>query len=307
MRVLAHIHTLNDADIIDRTIEAMLQQTHPLDGIRIVDNGSTDGTLERPSLSHAMVVRNKENLGASGAIAGSMQFALDHGYDWIWVFDADSEPEPDALEKLLDLYAGFPPSLQEKVGFLATLHHNVQDGIPRHGGLFARHAFPLDNPGSEARYYPCHIVIWSGCLYRLAAVRQIGLPNPDYVIDWGEYEYAYRVMKAGYKAFIHQDARLRHNTHGHTSQIPVEVKVGPATLTFREAAPIRCYYTCRNSLYFSLYDAEEGRAGLLCTHALGVLHLTLNFLLRPRHHGAQIVACLRGIWHGVTGNIAARY
>ena len=35
MRVLAHIHTFNDADIIDRTIEAVLRQTRPVDGILV--------------------------------------------------------------------------------------------------------------------------------------------------------------------------------------------------------------------------------------------------------------------------------
>jgi len=38
-----------------------------------------------------------------------------------------------------------------------------------------------------------------------------------------------------------------------------------------------------------------------------VLLLTMNFLLRPRNHVGQIRACFRGTWHGVTGNIAARY
>src|SRR5229473_6627927 len=33
VRVLAHIHTFNDADIIDRTIETLLRQTRPVDGI----------------------------------------------------------------------------------------------------------------------------------------------------------------------------------------------------------------------------------------------------------------------------------
>jgi len=51
MRVLAHIHTFNDADIIDRTIESVQRQTRPVDGILVVDNASTDGTLDRPSLN----------------------------------------------------------------------------------------------------------------------------------------------------------------------------------------------------------------------------------------------------------------
>ena len=38
MRVLAHIHTFNDADIIAATLAAVRHQTRPPDGILIVDN-----------------------------------------------------------------------------------------------------------------------------------------------------------------------------------------------------------------------------------------------------------------------------
>ena len=307
MRILAHIHTLNDADIIDRTVEAMLRQTRPVDGVLIVDNASTDDTLERPSVKHATVLRHPENRGTSGTVYSGLRFALEQDYDWIWVFDADSLPEPDALEKLLDLYASWPRSLQDETAFIACVHYNVQDGMEQHGGVFTRHGFGRVKPEPEERYYPCHVVIWSGCLYRVAAIREIGLPNPDYMLDWGEGEYGYRVMKAGYKGFVYRDAVLHHNIRGFTSLTSVQVKVGPATVSFREFAPIRCYYTCRNPLYFALYDAVGGRSRLFLNAARRVFPLTLNFLLRPRGHGAQIRACLRGLWHGMTGNIAARY
>ena len=264
MRVLAHIHTFNDADIIDRTIEAVLRQTRPVDEILVVDNASTDGTLERPSLKNATVLRHPENLGTSGAVHRGIRFALEQDYDWIWVFDADSVPEPDALEKLLDLYAGLAPELagRNRLSRLPALQcpgracrgtaaYSPDTGL----GVTAQHR--------RVRYYPCHFAIWSGCLYRLAAVRQIGLPNPDYMLDWGEGEYGYRVMKAGYKGFIHQKAVLHHNIRGHTSFTPVKVKFGPATFTVYEIAPIRCYYTCRNLLYFALYEFRERRLGLL--------------------------------------------
>jgi GT2 family glycosyltransferase len=307
MRVLAHIHTYNDADVIDRTIEALLQQTRSVDGILVVDNASTDATLKQPSLQHATVLCHHENLGTSGTIITGMQFALEHGYDWIWILDADSTPEPEALERLLDLYAGWPRSQQERTAFLSCLPYNEPDGLPLHGGIFTSLGRVPVTPTPEQLYYCCHVTNWSGCLYRLAAVRAIGLPNPDYVLDWGEYEYAYRVMKAGYKAFIHQHAVLRHNIRG-----------GPGRPAFR------CYYTCRNVLYFALYETNEGRIGLLRGAVWRVLPspgrpgfmrgaawrtllFALSFLIRPWQHGEQILACFRGIWHGFTGNIAARY
>jgi GT2 family glycosyltransferase len=324
MRILAHIFTFNDADVIDRTIEAMLRQTRPVDGILVVDNGSTDGTLDRPSLKHAIVMRNQENLGASGAVGGGIRFALEHEYDWIWVFDADNFPEPDALEKLLELYASWPQSLRDEIGFLACLPHNVEDGEPRHGRVFTPYGLAVVAPVLGERCYRCHVTIWSGCLYRLTAIRQIGLPNADYVLDRGEDEYGYRIMKAGFKSFIRVDAGVQHNIRGKGSLTQTIRRLGPFAVKFYDFPPIRCYYTCRNTLYFAAYESAVGRFGLLRGPvwrvrpaperpgfmrgaAWRVLLLTLNFMLRPRHHRRQILACLRGIWHGFTGNLAARY
>jgi GT2 family glycosyltransferase len=268
MRILAHIHTLNDADIIDQTIEAVRRQTHGVDEILVVDNGSTDGTLERLSLADVTILRHQENQGTSGAVVTGLQYALAQDYNWIWVFDADSIPEPDALERLLELYAGWPQVLQDETCFLACLPYNVQDNAPRHAGIFGRRGFGPVKPAPGERYYCCHVNIWSGCLYRLAAVRRIGLPNPNYVLDWGEGEYGYRIMKAGFKCFMHQDAILHHNIRGYTSLSFIEVKLGPISVTFFEFPPIRCYYTVRNTLYFILYDAAEGRLGLMFTQGL---------------------------------------
>ena len=307
MRVLAHIHTFNDVNIIDQTIESMLKQTRPVDALLVVDNASSDGTLDRPSLKNATVVRHRENLGTSGAIATGMRFALDQNYDWIWVFDADSIPEPDALEKLLDLYTGFPVSLQDEIGFLACLPLNFDGKLFFPGAVFCRYGITRSWPVPNQRHYPCEFTTWSGCLYRLAAVRDVGVPNPDYVLDWGETEYAYRMMKGRYKGFIHQDAILHHNTRGYATRGPVKVRRGADTVTVYDYPPIRVYYSARNILYFWLYDFKEGRFWPLMRAIVGRGVLILSLVLKPRNRGKQLRACLRGIWHGVTGNIAARY
>ncbi len=87
MRVLAHIHTFNDADIIDRTIAAILRQSRPVDEILVVDNGSSDDTLDQLSLQHATVLRHPENLGTSGSVHTGFAYALKQGFDWIWIAD----------------------------------------------------------------------------------------------------------------------------------------------------------------------------------------------------------------------------
>ncbi|MBV8103807.1 MAG: glycosyltransferase, partial [Hyphomicrobiales bacterium] len=98
MRVLAYIHTFNDADVIEQTISALLRQTRAVDEILVVDNASTDGTVDQPCLQHATVVRNHENTGTSGGVATGLRYALERGYDWTGIFDPDGLPAPDALE-----------------------------------------------------------------------------------------------------------------------------------------------------------------------------------------------------------------
>jgi rhamnosyltransferase len=306
MRVLAHICTYNAANVIDRTIDAVRRQTRSVDEILIVDNASADDTLERPSIKHTTVLRQPENRGSSGAVYSGISYALEQGYDWIWVFDHDSVPASDALEKLLDLYAGFSPTLQEKTAFLACLPCNIDDGKFHHGAVFTRHLLLPVKPVPESCYYPCDVAIWSGTLFRLAAVRRIGLPQSDYCLDGGDIEYGYRVMKAGYTGFTHRDALLQHNIGG-TSETRRNAKFGPINVPFYEFPPIRCYYLCRNTLYFVLHDSAEKRFGLLLGVGLRLFHVTASFLLRPRTHQEHILASLRGVWHGITGNIAARY
>ena len=47
MRVLGHIHTMNDAAVIEQALEGLRRQTRPPDALLIVDNASTDATLDR--------------------------------------------------------------------------------------------------------------------------------------------------------------------------------------------------------------------------------------------------------------------
>src|SRR5574337_1711230 len=119
MRVLAHVHTMNDAAFIEQALDGLRRQTRPPDAILIVDNASTDGTLDRAFAENVAIVRNPENLGTSGAVRIGFAYALSHGFDWIWVFDADTVPEPQALEKLIGFFERLAPAEQDEVCFLA--------------------------------------------------------------------------------------------------------------------------------------------------------------------------------------------
>ena len=127
----------------------------------IVDNGSTDGTLDRAFPEWATIIRNPENVGVSGSIRNGITYAFENGFDWIWILDADSTADPEALATLLDLYAGWPSSLQEETAFIACL--------------------PAGSTGElSAPRLPLH-AIWPRCCHSFAGPTPLRVPPHDLV------------------------------------------------------------------------------------------------------------------------------
>ena len=303
MRVLAHIHTLNDEGVIEQALDALRRQTRPPDAVVIVDNASTDGTLARTFPERVAVIRNPTNLGTSGAVRAGFAYALEHAFDWIWVFDADSVPEPGVLENLLGFFGRLPAAAQEQVCFLACRAVGASGEYKGQPILFTPSGIKILPLAADAGYSRCDCILWSGSLYRMAAVAKIGLPSADYVLDVAELEYGYRARQLGFTSYTVHSSVIHHDV----GRDPGTTRTRRFELPLYEVPPIRCYYTCRNLFYFALYDFPEGRFGLLRSMGWRMLLLPLSFLLEPRKRGKQMRACWRGIWHGATGNILARY
>jgi rhamnosyltransferase len=307
MKILGHIHTFNDEDVIDQSLHALLDQTYPLQEILIVDNGSTDGTLDRKFPGNVTVVKHLENRGTSGAVVTGMQYAIDKGYDWIWLFDADSAPRKDALERLIRLYQSFSSPAQAEIRLLASLPVDFTDGRPYHGMVFGPRGSHPATPRSDDEYYECDGPMWTGSLFKVEALRRIGLPSVDYVLDEGEFEYGYRGRRSGYKAFMHQLSIVDHNIGGQTTITVTPYTLGPFTVKLIEVPPIRCYYVVRNTIFFWLYEYEYHNVRLLCRLGYTQAKFILNFLLRPITHRRHVSACFRGLRDGLLKRMHRRY
>src|SRR5271166_5926225 len=176
MRVLAHIHTFNEAAFIEQALEGLRRQTRPPDAFVIVDNGSTDGTLDRTFPENVTVIRNPADLGTSGSVGIGFAHALKHEFDWIWVLDADSVPESGALENLLAFFDRMPPAEQEGVCFLACRLATQSNAAAHRPHVFAESGLQSVSPDASLGYCRCDVFIWSGSLFRISAVAKIGLP-----------------------------------------------------------------------------------------------------------------------------------
>jgi GT2 family glycosyltransferase len=311
MRVLAYIHTFNDADVIDQALEALPRQTRRPDGVIIVDNASTDGTLDRAFPEGVTVIRNRTNLGTAGAVRAGFTYALEHQFDWVWILDPDSVAEPDALETELAFFERLPPSAQEQVFFLVCRVAAVADEAearPTHQPIIFTASGAKPAPFEvNAGYSRCNCALWSGSLYRMAAVEKIGVPHPDYFADWTELEYGYRARRLGFTSYMVHRAVL-HQDVGRSPGIAAQIcRIGPLEFRLFDAPPLRCYYQVRNLIYFWLYEHKPRLAGRVVRSVIRAFAFTITFVIRPFSHRRQLIACLRAIWDGLTMHIERRY
>ncbi len=130
--IAAVVVTYNRKEELDECLNAILNQTLPVDAIYILDNASTDGTSEylvekgflddilnpkdkpleavktitSPLLSETMIevhyVRMHENTGGAGGFYEGIKRSYDAGFDWLWLMDDDGFPVEDQLLELLD-------------------------------------------------------------------------------------------------------------------------------------------------------------------------------------------------------------
>lgn len=308
MKILGHMHTFNDEEVIDRSLRALLDQTRPLDELLIVDNQSTDGTLNRHFPPQVSVVRHPENRGTSGAVITGFQYALAKGYDWVWVFDADSAPQPDALETLLAFFSSLLPAKQETVQILSSLAVDSTDSKRPFAIIFTPTGYAPVTYDRESDAYECNASIWSGCLFRVEAIRRVGLPSANYVLDWGEFEYGYQGMIRGYRSYVIPSSIFHHNIGAKSPSHLRTAQFGPLSFSITELSPIRLYYLIRNGIYFWSHTFRTPHRHVSVRLLMGFgwipkYMIKLFFLQR----WTELRACLRGVWDGICQNMHHRY
>ncbi|MFN2438536.1 MAG: glycosyltransferase family 2 protein [Chitinophagaceae bacterium] len=95
------ILTYNRLALLKKCLDAVFNQTVKPDQILIVNNGSTDGTLQWLESLEQIKIITQENSGSSGGFHTGIKSAYEQGADWIWVMDDDVYPENNCLEKLI--------------------------------------------------------------------------------------------------------------------------------------------------------------------------------------------------------------
>lgn len=215
MKACVVIPTLNARDLLAAALESLEHQTRTADEIVVVDNASSDGTVEllADRFPQVRVVRNERNLGF-GAAVNRGALALDG--DVLVLVNNDVTCEPEFLERLC------APFADEAVGMAAGVL--LQGDAP---GLIDSAGIELDTTlrswdlgwnapydaldGAGGPVGPCG----GAAAYRLAAFRRLGGFDERLFAYWEDVDLALRFIADGWRCELVRDARALHR-HGAT-------------------------------------------------------------------------------------------
>lgn len=192
-KVAAVVVTYNRIELLKNCVEKLLKQTKNCD-ILLVNNASTD---ETELWAESQVVKQKSifyrntgsNIGGAGGFNFGVRWAIEAGYDYVWLMDDDCLPYENALEELLnaDLL------LKGKYGWLSSAVL-WKDGRECN----------MNRPKIKKSFYDYLELIQYGLVQaeqatfvslfvKAAVIRSVGLPIKDFFIWGDDIEFTRRI------------------------------------------------------------------------------------------------------------------
>jgi GT2 family glycosyltransferase len=208
----------NRSQLLQRCLESIALQRSPLFEVILVDNGSTDDSVEmaiarysQNSLFTLTIVRNQENFGFCKANNQGIEVARG---EFVALLNNDAEVAPDWLASLLTAFEGRP-----EVGMAASkiLVHEDPDIIDKVG-----HQIYLDGQNwgrghgesDIGQFEEVEETLWpDGCaaMYRRAMLEQIGGFDEDLFAYGDDAELGLRARIAGWGCLYIPTAVVRHH------------------------------------------------------------------------------------------------
>lgn len=96
-RLLAVIPAYNEEESLPATLKELAEVRPDVDAV-VISDGSRDRTVEVARAMGREAVALPINLGIGGAVQTGLHYALRHGYDVAFQYDADGQHRPDQIE-----------------------------------------------------------------------------------------------------------------------------------------------------------------------------------------------------------------
>lgn len=234
-KIAAVVVTYNRLTLLQECVQSLRNQTRKLDEIIIVNNSSTDGTLEWLNQQEDLTVITQENSGSAGGQHTGIKTAYEKGCDWIWCMDDDCRISETALSELVN-------HLQQNT-VLNCIVLSKSDSNKLAFGLYDLTDKIFYENYSVAKKKDCidYASLFNGTLLPAKLVEKIGLPIQELFIKGDEIEYFHRIKKNKFITKTIPTSLLFHPT----PKIKI-IKTPLFNHRFEFLDSIRRYYRARN-------------------------------------------------------------
>lgn len=252
MRIAAVVVTYNRLNMLKACVEHLLKQSVRCD-ILVVCNHSTDGTqawLEEESTRQERLFWRDtgKNIGGAGGFNCGMRWAVEEGYERVWIMDDDTLPEVNALQELL----AADELVDGQYGFLSSVALWTDDTECRMNRQKLERNHADHKVHLEYELALCVQATFVSCFFTADTICRAGLPITEFFIWGDDIEYTRRLsVRMKMPCYLVRRSRVVHAMKENT---------GSSIATDCIERLSRYHYAFRNENY--LYR-QEGIKGFL--------------------------------------------
>ena len=230
----------NRWDLTLRCLEALRRSKGAAWRLVIVDNGSTDDSLQhlRGRGDDAILIESPINGGWTGGNNLGVRAALAAGYRHIFVLNNDAFVEPDTLRVLMEVKAEVGDAI---IGPIHTDEFGqgldyLGDTIDPTTGLSIPVSVDAAIPQILPRLIETSAIKGAGIFIDASQFARLGFFDDRFYLNFDETDWCFRARAAGFGLHMVTSAQIRH--------------LGSASIGGRHS-PLQTYFMTRNGLLFS--------------------------------------------------------
>ncbi len=242
MKIYAIIVTFNPN--LKKLLDLLNSLDEQVSQIVIVNNGIKLNIDFEISNLHQIDLNS--NYGIALAQNVGLKYCIDQGADFLITSDQDSIFPIDYVKSMYEIF--LVNKSRYKICCIAPSYRNLVVGneiLPYvyFQGYQLKTSFNFINNLA----FPSH-VISSGMFIPVNAIKEIGFMNEDLFIDWVDTEWCWRALTKNFTILQTDRLLLIHNLGDIATEFMGKV--------YYKHAPIRYYYSIRNSLFMFIYSKE---------------------------------------------------
>jgi GT2 family glycosyltransferase len=222
-RVAVLILNWNGKALTIDCLESLMRVETPDVELIVVDNGSSDGSVEaiRDRFGERVtLIANGQNLGFAGGNNAGIRYALDAGADFVLLLNNDTVVDPALIDHLLRPFADDP-----RVGITGPkiYYYTPRDQIWFAGGriFLARGTschigIRQTDSGQYDRRVEIDYVTGCALMASRAVFEKCGLLDPSYVAYYEDADFCMRARRAGFSIVYEPGGRVWHKISAST-------------------------------------------------------------------------------------------